>query len=513
MNKGKHNYELIDLSHFNRPKQLTTLKMSKQISFLLAVFLINVLTVSGQDWQTVRSGRIAFFKDDQGRVKCIRIDSVKFDRDSVLYPMANIQRIGPNCFLPQGNSWIGKKVIVQNNGVNLFFNNEKDTIRIHTLAKVGESWTLFEIKDSIKVTAEVESAEIQSILGESDSVMTISFKVYEKNVLTENHYLSDESLIISKNNGFVQMMNFSIFPKEPNSMTSEILESFSLIGLTNPDKGVQNLTWLGVHDFQVGDEFHIIKNTWNWSDVPGYSYTYKTRMKYLERKESKDTLFYKVEKEESILRRMGTWDSTSYTYTHDTITESYIPDVLFDKLPEEPILSNNDAFANMMTIEGSFIKKYYSYPMFTRLSNDSCWYYLLFDGGGPGYYLKGLGGYYYGWSEIISGGDNNLVYYKKGSTIWGTPLVITDVKSLKEEDQIKVYPNPASDFVILENTSGRTQNYHLHVLDLQGREVFRNSIELTNSYRLDISSLKEGAYLLKLLNGEKQITRMVIRKD
>lgn len=253
MNKGKHNYELIDLSHFNRPKQLTTLKMSKQISFLLAVFLINVLTVSGQDWQTVRSGRIAYFDNDQGKIKCIRIDSVAFLPDSVLFPMPNIQQLDYDCFTPRGNSWIGKKIIIQKNGVNLFFNNEKDTIRIHTRAKVGGSWTLFEIKDSIKITAEVKSAEIQTVLGEQDSVKTIELKVYDKNGLATNHFLFGKTFILSKNSGFVKVMSFNEFPEDMDFTYFERLESLSLIGLTNPDRGVQNLTWLGVHDYKVGE--------------------------------------------------------------------------------------------------------------------------------------------------------------------------------------------------------------------------------------------------------------------
>lgn len=486
--------------------------MVKQISFLLAVLLINVITVSGLDWQTVRSGRVAFFDNDQGWVKCIRIDSVKFVTDSVLYPMANIQQLGTNCFIPKGNSWIGSKVIIQGNGINLFFNRYNDTIRINTLAKVNESWTAFEIKDFIRVTAEIKNAEILKVLGESDSIKTIGFKVYKQNVLVTNHYLNDKSLIISKNNGIVRVMNFNVFPEEPATPSLDLLTTFNLIGLTNPDRGVQNLTGLRVHDYQVGDELHVAGNSWNWSVVPGYRNELKTIWKFLERIESIDSVFYRIERKELLKRSVEKWDNISYTFTHDTITAVYKPDSLFDKLPGEPIVSNYGADINVMINEGTFIKKFTSYQPIRKSLDDSCWHQLIFDGGGPGYYLKGLGGPYYEWNEIISGDDRALVYYKKGTIKWGTPLVITDVKSIEKDDQLKLYPNPATDFIILENTSGRTENYILQVIDMQGREVFRNAIEIANSYRFDLSSFREGVYLLKLQNGEKQVSRMIIKK-
>lgn len=484
----------------------------KQVDLLISVLLISIFCVNGQDYQTVRSGRIAYFNNDQGMVKCIRIDSVKFDTDSILYPMPNIQQLDYNCFTPKGNSWIGEKVIIQGNGVNLFFNSYGDTLRINTLAKKGDSWTLYEIKDSIKVTAEVLSAQMMAILGETDSVKTIRLKVYIKNWLATNHPLTGKTLVLSKNNGLVKMMNFNEFPEDREFTYNEDLESLSLIGLTNPDRGVQNLTWLGVNDYQVGDELHLLYNSWDWNNVPGHSYTRKTKLKYLERKESKDTVFYKVEKEESILRRIGKWDSTSYSYTHDTITKVYIPDTLFDKLPEEPIISEYRAYAYTMINEDQTIRKYYSGPIIVPLTKHTCWHNLIYEGGGFGYYLKGLGGPYYEYSDFISGEDESPVYYKKGATTWGTPLVITGAHSLEIEDQVKIYPNPAYDFIMLENPTGREEKYVLQLIDMQGREVLKNSITLSSSYKVDLSSLTEGAYLLKLQNGGKQISRLIIKK-
>lgn len=487
----------------------------KHFILLIEVFLISIFCVNAQDWQTIRSGRIAYFDNDQGWVNCIRIDSVSFDKDSVLYPMANIQQIGYNCFNPKGNSWIGKKVIIQKNGVNLFFNNEKDTIRINTRANVGKSWTLFEIKDSIKIIAEVLSAETQSILGETDSIKTIGFKVYEKNILAEHHYLSDKSLIISKNNGFVSMMNFRVFPEEPTTPSLEILIGYHLIGLTNPDRGVQNLTIMDIFDFQVGDELHVFYEWKDWDGFRGYLTQRKTVLKYLERSGTHDSVVYKIDREESVFNRIQKWDSTTYKYIHDTIKVAYGSDSLFDKLPGEPIIAEDGAYTNIM-VNGNPISKTKPFEHIYFNESDNCYRRIFYDGCySDNSYFKGLGGPYYSCQSgfiTLTSEENKLVYYKKGSATWGTPLDLTDVKNIEKDDQIIVYPNPASDFVTIENRSGKAEKYVISLTDMQGKEVFKKEISISNTYRLDISSQKPGAYLLKLQNGKALFSKVIIRK-
>ncbi|HET6555849.1 MAG TPA: T9SS type A sorting domain-containing protein [Prolixibacteraceae bacterium] len=270
-----------------------------------------------------------------------------------------------------------------------------------------------------------------------------------------------------------------------------------------------------VYDFQVGDELHTF---YEWSECcnKGDSTKIKTKLKYLERLYAKDSIVYMVEREESIYKRIGKWDSISYVHIHDTLRSVYKPDSLFDKLPGEPIISENSAYTYRMINENPVSKRDYS--VFDQIikTSDSCWSKIAGEACfAIPTFLKGLGGPYYSCEnpEGAGGGESNqLVYYKKGSTIWGTPLVITGVKSLEKEDQLKVYPNPAADFVILENISGRTEKYILQVLDLQGREVLRNTIAISNSSKLDLSAIKEGAYLLKLQNGEKQFSSVIVKK-
>ena len=441
----------------------------KQFNLILASILIGILTLNAQNYQTVKSNRVAFFTSDQGNVKCLRIDSVKFHTDSIFYPFKNIQKVDYNCFSPYGYSWIGKKVIIKNNGYNLFFNKYNDTIKIKTNAKINESWTAFDLKDSIKIIAQVKNIDTLTFLGQLDSVKIIEFKAYDKNMTPINPYLNE--ILLSKNNGLVRMMNFSLFPIAPNQSSYEILETYNLIGLSNPNHGVQNLTWLEVFDFKVGDELHIFNETSDWFPGNGYLTTIKTKLKYIERLDSKDSIFYRIDREESTFRRIVKWDSTTYVFAHDTIKAIYKPDSEFDKLPGEPIVTEDRAYTHTMTYGNNISKSKPSGYDFIFPSTDSCWRQPIADGCSPRIaYLKGLGGPYYSCSSNLfdlGKYENSLVYYKKGPTTWGTPLIITDVKNIEKDDNIKVYPNPATDFVTIENATGKTEKFVIQLIDME----------------------------------------------
>jgi len=74
-------------------------------------------------------------------------------------------------------SWIGKRVIIKDNGDNLNFNRENDTITIKTKATLNLSWTAYKLMDSIAIVARVTDYNTLSFLGQMDTVKTIKFQV------------------------------------------------------------------------------------------------------------------------------------------------------------------------------------------------------------------------------------------------------------------------------------------------------------------------------------------------
>ncbi len=81
-----------------------------------------------------------------------------------------------------------------------------------------------------------------------------------------------------------------------------------------------------------------------------------------------------------------------------------------------------------------------------------------------------------------------------GSICW--PLANVDIQ---KENEVAIYPNPASSFLIIESESLNQQANELSVFNLLGEEVISKKFKTTNSrYQIDVSHFKKGIYLLKV---------------
>ncbi|MFT4526591.1 MAG: hypothetical protein ACI85F_002766, partial [Bacteroidia bacterium] len=67
--------------------------------------------------------------------------------------------------------------------------------------------------------------------------------------------------------------------------------------------------------------------------------------------------------------------------------------------------------------------------------------------------------------------------------------------------ELKLYPNPASDFVIVDITAAEHDLNGWNLIDLQGRTVLEGSFASTLQ-RIEVSSLESGSYILKAWGKE-----------
>lgn len=457
------------------------------------------------NYQTVYSHRIAFFEEN-GSVYPLRIDSVKVLNDSILFPFKNIQTNDLRCYNPYGTSWLGGKIVISPTW-NYFFNDKNDTIKIKTNAVLSESWTLFNRND-ISITATVNSCDTMTFMGVTDSVKTILLHVYDMTMKPTPHALEGKKMILSKNYGFVHTFNFIYWPDFTYYSIYGFNKEFNLCGLTNPELGVQNLTWKEIFNFQPGDEIHK-KYTYS----PGFIFLApdnfeierKTILKYLSRTDYIDSVVYDV-------------DFKSYVknYNSGVITESYNAGIIksvvkltdnpypfFDKLSLEPIFDNNTA--NFMTqftggVSGKTVPNVYTE---IYRGTDSCWNEIIADGCFPAYnYYKGLGGpYYYCQGMVNDSEENTFVYYKKNSTIWGTPLVISGINEPTNNNRINFYPNPVVDKLYFE-TKNLAENMDVKFYDMQGKLILESEISpFSNS--ISLTQFQSGLYFYQLSSNGK----------
>jgi len=478
------------------------MKTKTVIYFLILVCFIKI---QAQDYQSVNSKRISFFNKQGENIKCIKIDSVGLKTDSILYPFSIFRKIEYECYTPFGYSWIGRKIIIQKNGLNVFFNKDNDSIKIKTNATPNESWIAYKIADSTTVIAKVISIDTLKILTLIDSVKIISFQAYNKAMEPIDCEINNLTLVLSKNYGFIKTVNFNLFPDltDDNPGENQLL-NYELIGLSNPKVGVQNLTWLDVYDFQVGDEIHILNESDQCYDVNCLrivSTIKKTKLKYLERSDDTDLVVYRIEREESIIRQLEKKDSTSFVYVHDTIQASYKSDSYFDKLPGEPVFYFNQAYSNFMHNNEKFVSKTTPAEQYIR-STESRWCLPFSDGCFPDLtYLKGLGGPYYDCTGTynFSNEENSLAYYKKGNITGGAPLIITGVRSLTTEKNINIYPNPVNDVVFVQ-TELQDSPCFFELSDMYGKLRMNTEIK-TKVNSIHLTNIENGVYIYKLIQN------------
>jgi hypothetical protein len=93
-------------------------------------------------------------------------------------------------------------------------------------------------------------------------------------------------------------------------------------------------------------------------------------------------------------------------------------------------------------------------------------------------------------------------------------LVVTEGQTLGTEistlDQISVFPNPASEFVVIKSDYN-LQDAIISLFDLNGKRVlnFKNS---NNNNLVDISMLSAGEYVLRIISSDGSIYSTKILK-
>lgn len=101
--------------------------------------------------------------------------------------------------------------------------------------------------------------------------------------------------------------------------------------------------------------------------------------------------------------------------------------------------------------------------------------------------------------------DDSLIYRMDG---YQECFVKTGLNESKVGNDVNFYPNPADDFVKINTTF---RNYHLKITSLTGREVYNRSINDKNAL-IDISSLKQGIYILILTHDNAITTKRLTKK-
>jgi len=260
----------------------------------------------------------------------------------------------------------------------------------------------------------------------------------------------------------------------------------------------QDLMTIGeVFDFAIGDEFQIA----------GFAYGQPPnadRITITDKFYSPDsnTVFY-VEYHDSYYSYIIDWDSLGYKFWTETDTVSYtnldssittyrwwVP---YDTLMEsyDTVITYSEYYC------GALINGYdYAVGSFEPVYHSKD-------------YGRGLGLVrdYFNDPAEFSEYENKLFYYQKDGVSCGTPDLTTSVGEMTRKDNIRVFPNPATDHFTIENNSRGSLN--IKIFDDTGKLLDSQNVNTGKTF-YDCSSFSPGLYFIRFASKSKSYYEKLI---
>jgi hypothetical protein len=496
-------------------------------AFLFCTMLLAVARVFSQDYQCIRDNATYFYSDGTN-IKAILIDSVVVTaegHDYYNYP-AMSYNTSTGCFSTEGPSWIGRKVIVEPDGDNIFTNKNNKSITIKTAQNLGDFWNCYQFDDGNYIIATIVELQEMGFLGLYDTVKKISFQAFNSGGIPMAHSINQKYLLLSKNYGLIRTINFKVFPDLAEFIFyNEYCTEFTLVGISNPVIGLQNLTAAMVYDFNVDDEIHKFYGYYAYGS---YYHEFSYSKNFILQKDFSsnfDTVSYLVSScgiTEQQIPDVG----TVYTYsTLDTTINNYFIglDSVVNVIPDKVIVHEIDPdyweysviittfFENSGKQNKTDLRHFFSgYPHNCIEEMESEYIYN---------FIEGLGSYYSSQIPYTGGGSDKPVYYKKGIEEWGVPynfncedFITSDNKISDYSNEVLLSPNPMADWSKLTIDNPENKEYQFQLFNSMGLLVRVNQFR-TGELLIQRENLNNGIYFYLLADGQKGIKsgKLIIR--
>ena len=368
---------------------------------LLLILLALPLLVISQEaaWHPLPSQQICLFglsESNPGNVYPIRIDSIINEGgQQIYYNVRTPQKVGDNdetlVYYDPYQSWIGYSTRFQNQ-IAYFQNIEGEEIPICYQYEINQPWILYTGASGVYFEAQIASLGVMEILtGLSDSVKYITLQAYNEDGSFLDHAINSDTLILSKNYGFIRTFSFASF-----SLQHQAKKNLISLDIEAEHYGYQNIYDEMVTAYEVGDIIHIERGT----------------------SSSKYEIISKIITENYVEYSIEVYSSNG---NQNLFTKRFY----LNKLPKESLFNelgfNSIIMGSTWLDKQEYVIEYYR-NLFERTYNGQyVWgaeeisidYY-------PGYSrCNDVFTYLYLWSETMYA---NLVYYKNSDEEWGEPL-------------------------------------------------------------------------------------------
>jgi hypothetical protein len=490
--------------------------------FLYLLFSIPVMSFA-QNWQNICSPGKTIFLSADSKYAAFRLDSVIFQSgDSVYYSYmafrdTSSNYMNPSCVDTTEGLIFGRKIIRHPDGIFNFFNRHGDTLFLKTTSSLNQTWKMFSLPNNCYLEAKVTGKAMETFLGISDSVKTITLQAKDNLNNPINHQMNGKILKHSKSYGLILFYDAYFFPDET--------PVYTLAGKSNPELGFHDPVAYKIYDWPVGAIFH-------YKDDGGLTKVEKSNAENLMRPPHYSYHTYTIK---TILQKTLTPDSCSYTcHICSLTTEGYTgyEDTTIINNTATEVYNFNTAGTYLNKLEDEFnpsghlytlkIGELNSAPAIVIYDNcffrPDCWY--LPSNFPHDYSIKSFSdnlGMIEKNTFVFYGSPNftthyELVYYSYDTLTWGTPLYAdcdallslnTDKKCISRG--IRIVPNPVDKTAVMEIPYAEQINQLAFCLyDEMGKKLKCQPV-LHNSFLFDRENFGSGLYFYSLIDRDGKI--------
>ena len=502
---------------------------------ILLIFLLFLsATASAQNWQSVRMNDTVYYTIPSANdyLRVIWIDSATVSgTDSIFhfYPSIRLGNTTSNCLDTLGPTWLGKNFIKKTNGDEVYFNRWLDTIILKPTSALNTTWLMHTDTANNEYRATITSFDTMTIDNQLDSIKEVTIEVFNNNVPVATNVHHNKKIILSKNHGFVECLEWYGFPDDytvsqnfPNSnyyfewfgnysgLHIRLPKSFNYIKPFRTDPNVV---------YKPGNEIHQYRK-WNNGIFPGFArfYTIDSFVSY--QNYGQDSVI--------IQKKHSYYNGGAKTQTIEIDTIS---------------LGTNQIMAEIIRPEYSEIMKPYflSTGLLSVKPFIPCGLDYIFTSHGSGSNFisfnsntnctevgASLSGWTNGFSQFVTGlpyqfklnqygftpnsqqtfDTVTTVYFKFDTCTFGTPInfnALSQKNIMSLEQGFLVYPNPSSNKVHF-TPKDNTKILSAKLYSLLGKEVG----SCNNCNELKTTEIANGLYLLNIETNKGIVRKKIV---
>jgi hypothetical protein len=469
-------------------------------SVILLSLLCAALQMWAQNYQPLYSCTHAFYSYSINTTTDRQVTGIKPDSflirgaDSILYHYRIAMDTGKHNTACSGliftyPSWQGIKTIIKpGTGTAVFFNLSSDSIFICAGMAMGQSWTAYTFPNKNKVLAKVLGLQYEQLNTFSDTVKTIQLNVVDIAGNPVQHVLNGKTIKLSRSKGFFTSLNWLKFPTDTTLYTLE------------PGR---HLLAYDVYNYLPGDQFLVREETGPPGPPIYHEFTILSRNQF-----ALDSIRYRVRQ---VTETFSSSIPSASSYKTDTLFWVYraLSTPMNPGMPDD---SKGKSFGYLMSVPAdTSCGRHYIIRDDMLADNyqaDSCHSYLSEPVLHQTTFIQQEGSYSYvnasancgctGWIQSMT---LDQYYNSASGPACGKPYELGIRENLK--NRLMVYPNPASDYLILQGNSNMGTDAEVIISDLQGRELKRMPLcNPMDGIKLEISFLQAGIYTVRVRNRE-----------